>query len=59
MGGNCPEYFDKQKLSLYRNVITFNKQHRKDYQNLFMSVNEANVITLKSRRQANKFLDNL
>lgn len=59
MGGNCPEYFDKQKLSLYRNVITFNKQHRKDYQNLLLSVNEAKVITFKSRRQANKFLDNL
>ena len=25
MGGNCPEHFDKQKLSLYRNVRQVNK----------------------------------
>lgn len=59
MGGNCPEYFDKQKLSLYRNVITFNKQHRKDYQNLLLSANRVKVITFKSRRQANEFLNGL
>ncbi len=59
MGGNCAERFDKQKLSLYRNVLTFNKQHRKQYYGLLSKADHAKVIVFKSRRQAQKFLDGI
>ena len=57
MGGTCPERFDAQKLSLYRNVLTFNKQHRKNYYAMLSQL--PNVIIFRSRRQANAFLDHL
>lgn len=56
MGGNCPEYFDKHKLSLYRGVLSFHKQHRKDYKQLLSSVDGVEVIIFKSRRQAKHYL---
>ena len=56
MGGNCPEYFDKQKFSLYQSVISFKKQHHNKYSNILSSANEANVITFKSRREAELYL---
>ena len=58
MGGNCLEYFDVQKFSLYRNVITFNKQHRKHYYTLLGNAQHVKVIVFKSRRQARDFLAN-
>lgn len=59
MGGNCVERFDAQKRSLYRNVMTFNKQHRKDYYDLLSKAQHAKVIVFKSRRQAKAFLDSM
>jgi len=59
MGGNCAERFDAQKLDLYRNVIRFNKEHRKDYYGLLSHGHIKNVIIFRSRRQAEKFLRNL
>ena len=56
MGGNCAEYFDAQKRSLYRNVLTFNRQHRADYYALLSAATDVNVIIFKSRRQAKAFL---
>ncbi len=56
MGGNCTERFDAYKFSLYRNVITFNKQHRSDYYDLLSKAHHAKVIVFKSRRQAADFL---
>jgi len=56
MGGNCPEYFDKQKFLLYQSVISFKKQHHKEYSSILSSANEANVITFKSRREAELYL---
>lgn len=56
MGGNCVECFDAQKLSLYRNVITFNKQHRKDYYDLLSKAPHAQVIIFHNRRETDKFL---
>jgi len=55
MGGNCPERFDKQKRSLYRNVLTFNRQHRKDYYALLKNF-PGRVIVFTSRKQASIFL---
>ena len=59
MGGNCREFFDAQKLPLYRNVITFNKQHRNDYYDLLSKATHVKVIIFRSRQQANKFLNGL
>ena len=59
MGGDCPEYFDRQKLSLYRNVILFNKQHREEYKQLLDSTDGVEVIVFKSRRQVRKYLKSL
>lgn len=59
MGGNCMEHFDSQKISLYRNVLTFNKQHRRDYYELLDNADNVNVNIFKNRRQANAFLAKL
>ena len=59
MGGNCIEHFDSHKISLYRNVLTFNKQHRKDYYDLLDHAGHANVIIFRSRKQAKDFLAKL
>lgn len=59
MGGNCVEHFDSQKTSLYRNVLTFNNQHRRDYYNLLSNTDGVNVIIFKNRRQVNAFLAQL
>ncbi len=56
MGGNCPEYFDKQKLSLYRNVIQFKKQHSKEYNHMLHSAEGIKIIRFKNRYQAKLFL---
>ena len=58
MGGNCPEHFDAQKRSLYRNVLRFNREHRKDYYDL-LKYTQAKVIVFKSRCQARKFLERI
>ena len=58
MGGNCPERFDEQKRSLYRNVLSFNRHRRKDYY-VLLAITPAKVIVFNSRRQASKFLTNI
>lgn len=58
MGGNCPERFDRQKILLYRNVLTFNRQHRADYYDMLGST-KAKVVVFRSRRQANQYLQNI
>lgn len=59
MGGNCPEYFDAQKPGLYRNVLSFNREHRKDYYKMLAEATHARVIVFKSRKQAAQFLKKL
>ena len=56
MGGNCIEKLDANKIELYRNVFTFNKEHRKKYYDLLNQVSGVNVIVLKNRRQLRNFL---
>lgn len=57
MGGHCVERFDLQKISLYRNVLTFNRQHRKIYYELLSGKENVQLIVFKSRRQAQRFLE--
>ena len=59
MGGNCIEHFDSHKITLYRNVLTFNRQHRKDYYELLNNADGVNVIIFRNRRQANAFFAKL
>lgn len=59
MGGNCPEYFDKQKLTLYRSVIQFKKQHSEKYNHMLNSTKEIEIIRFKSRHQAKLFLKSI
>ena len=57
MGGNCPERFDRQKLSLYKGILSFGKRRKELLQLLDRS--EANVIVFKSHRQADQYLHSL
>lgn len=59
MGGNCVERFDSQKCTLYRHVMTFHKQHRKDYYKLLSKASHVQVIVFHNRREADQFLTNM
>ena len=59
MGGNCPEFFDKQKVSLYKAILTFNRTHRKKYRKLLEEQKNINVVIFKSRKQAYSYLNSL
>ena len=56
MGGNCPERFDANKASLYKNVLRFKKEHSRQYKEYLASGDHFQTIVFKSRRQANRFL---
>lgn len=58
MGGNCPEYFDKQKVSLYKAIFSFNRNHRKKYRKLLGEQKNKNIVIFKSRKQAMLYLKN-
>ena len=55
MGGNCPERFD---LSFYRNILAFNKAHRKDYHALMEQAKHEgkSVLVFHNRRQVKQYL---
>lgn len=59
MGGNCPEYFDKQKISLYKGVLNFNKTRRRDYYKLLEQAAGVRVVIFRSRKQADRYLEEL
>lgn len=59
MGGNCPEYFDKQKVSLYKAIFLFNRTYRKKYRKLLGEQKNKNVVIFKSRKQACSYLNSL
>jgi len=57
MGGNCIERLDSNKVLLYRNVLNFNKEHRKDYYNMLNKSKDINVVVFKNRKQIRRFFD--
>ncbi len=59
MGGNCPEHFDKQKLVLYKDILSFKKQHRQKYGDMLANADQVNVIVLKKRKQVKNYLQNI
>ena len=56
MGDGCPERFD---LEFLKWVWNFNKTKRKQYYDLLNSLEDKNMIILRSRREVNAFLKNL
>ena len=56
MGGNCKERFDARKLQLYRSVLCFRRQHRREYYELLNKTPDAEVVVFKSRRRAETYL---
>jgi adenylate kinase family enzyme len=56
MGGYCPERFD---FDFLKNVWNFNKKNRKRYYDSINNQNHINTIILKSRKQEEKFLEEL
>lgn len=59
MGGNCPERFDKHKLTLYKSIIAFNKNNKVKFQKLLDKHKDKEVIIFKSRRQVARYLKKL
>ncbi|MDO4744747.1 MAG: isopentenyl transferase family protein [Clostridia bacterium] len=59
MGGNCPEYFDRQKLKLYRNVIYFKKQNHRRYCDILNSAKGVEIVRFDNRKQADEYLNRL
>lgn len=59
MGGNCKERFDCHKPSLYKNVLRFNKEHRKQYKSLLAAQTGKTVITFRRRKDIQKYLQGL
>lgn len=59
MGGNCRERFDRQKPAFYKNVIGFNKRHRKKYKALLAQQEHVTVHILRRRRDIKIYLQGL
>ena len=56
MAVGCNEWFDPEMAKW---ILNFNKQNRARYYELLDRARDKNVIILKSRRQAERFLDGL
>lgn len=56
MGGSCPEKFD---MTFYKNILVFNKKHRKAYYKLLSKAKGIRVVVFKNRRQAEAYLNSL
>jgi len=59
MGGNCIERFDSNKITLYRNVLNFNKVYRKAYYSLLNNSKDVEVVVFKNRKQIRGFFKNI
>ena len=56
MGEGCPERFD---WSFLKWIWGFNKKHREKYYRMLQEAQNVEVIVLKNRRQAKRFLESL
>ncbi len=59
MSENRPERFDLMFLKLCKNVLSFNRKHRKYYHRLLRLTDNVDVHIFKSREEAQKFIDNI
>lgn len=58
MGGECPEYFDKNKIELYQNILKFNKNHRAAYYEMLEKSN-AQVVVFKNRKDVRRYIESI
>lgn len=58
MGGDCPERFDRQKFPLYRNVLSFNRQHRQEYYRL-LAGSGVPVTVFRSHKDVQRHLQSI
>lgn len=56
MADNCNEKFSPL---FYRDVITFNRKHRKDYHKLLEGCDDKTVVIFKNRKEAEEYLNNI
>lgn len=56
MGGNCPEYFDRQKWALYKNVFFFKKAHHEKYIKLLQETEGIKTVIFKKRGEGKQYL---
>ena len=56
MGGNCRERFDP---TFFWFILTFNLKNRRRYHKLLDSAEGKNMIILRNRKEADKFLHNI
>ena len=54
MGGECPEYFDKMKIELYKNVFKYNKNNRNRYYEMLKN-SQAEVVVFRNRKDVKKY----
>ena len=58
MGGECPEYFDKKKIELYKNVFKYNKNNRERYYEILKNT-DVDVIVFKKRKEVKRYLQKI
>ena len=56
MGGNCRERFDPL---FFWFILTFNIKNRRHYYKLLSSTDDKEIVVLKSRKEAKRFLDSI
>ncbi len=59
MGGHCPERLGKHTRELYRHVFAFRRKHRESYRKLLSRAEGVTVISFRSRRDADAYLNRL
>ena len=57
MGGDCPEYFDKNKIELYKNLFKYNKNNRGRYYEM-LKKSQAEVVVFRKRKDVKRYLKN-
>lgn len=58
MGGECPEYFDKKKIELYKNLFKYNKNNRARYYEMLVNA-DVRVIVFKNRKDVKRYLQKI
>ncbi len=58
MGGECPEYFDKKKIELYKNLFKYNKNNRARYYEMLGNA-DVRVVVFKNRKDVKRYLQKI
>lgn len=58
MGGECPEYFDKKKIELYKNLFKYNKNNRLRYYEMLKDA-KVEVVVFKNRKEVKEYLNKI